>query len=89
MDPAGEGNDRLAGGPADRLARQCGFVRGQRKVSGSHFAQALVFAALAESQPTGSRLRGMAALLGLQASRQAITKRLDARAARFLPMPMT
>ncbi len=69
---------------ADALARDCGFVRRRRKVSGSNFAQALVFAALAEPLPTGGRLRAVAALIGLDASRQAITKRLDARAADFL-----
>jgi Transposase DDE domain len=69
---------------ADQLARECGFVRRQRKVSGSNFAQALVFVALADPQPTENRLRNTAAVVGLNASRQAIAKRFDDRAARFL-----
>lgn len=69
---------------ADELARDCGFVRRRRKVSGSNFAQTLVFAALADPQPTENRLRNTAAAVGLDASRQAIAKRLDDRAARFL-----
>jgi hypothetical protein len=69
---------------ADRIARESGFVLRRRKVSGSNFAQALVFAALAESQPTEARLRTMALVVGLDASRQAIAKRLDGRAAVFL-----
>jgi len=69
---------------ADRLARESGFVRRRRKVTGSNFAQALVFAELADNCPTEARLRDTAAAVGLDASRQAITRRLDDRAAAFL-----
>ena len=69
---------------ADRLACECGFVRRRRKVSGSNFAQALVFAALADPRPTESQLQSTAAVVGLVASRQGIAKRLDDRAAGFL-----
>lgn len=69
---------------ADRIARESGLVRRRRKVSGSNLAQALVFSALADPRPTETRLHQMALVVGLEASRQAITKRLDDRAAGFL-----
>ena len=69
---------------ADELARSCGFVRRTRKVTGANFAQAVVFTALADSEATESRLHATAAAVGLNASRQAIDKRFDARGAAFL-----
>ena len=69
---------------ADELARSCGFVRRQRKVTGSNFAQAVVFTALADPDATESRLHATAALVGLDASRQALDKRLNAKGAEFL-----
>jgi hypothetical protein len=69
---------------ADELARSCGFVRRQRKVTGANFAQALVFTALADPDATESRLHATAALVGLNASRQAIDRRFDVPAAEFL-----
>jgi hypothetical protein len=69
---------------ADRIALETGFVRRRRKVSGSNFARTLVFAALADSQPTENRIRSMASIVGLEISRQALTKRLNDRAIPFL-----
>ena len=69
---------------ADRIALETGFIRRQRKVSGSNFAQTLVFTALADSQPTEHRLRTTALVVGLDISRQALTKRLNDRAVPFL-----
>ena len=69
---------------ADELARQCGFVRRQRKVTGSNFAQTVVFTALADAEATENRLLSTAATVGLDASRQAITKRFNAKGASFL-----
>lgn len=69
---------------ADELARSSGFVRRQRKVRGSNFAQALVFTAMADPKAPESRLQATAALVGLKASRQGIDKRFDARAVEFL-----
>ena len=40
----------LLTGTADRLAREAGFVRRQRKVTGANFAQALVFSFLGDSK---------------------------------------
>src|SRR4051794_5683763 len=69
---------------ADELARSCGFVRRQRKVTGSNFAQALVFTAMADPEAPESRLHATATLVGLNASRQAIDKRFTPKAAEFL-----
>jgi hypothetical protein len=69
---------------ADQLARSSGFVQRQRKVSGSNFAQALVFTAMADPKAPESRLHATAALVGLNASRQAIDKRFNAKAVAFL-----
>jgi hypothetical protein len=69
---------------ADELARSTGFVQRQRKVSGSNFAQTLVFTALADPNASESRMHATAALVGLNASRQAIDKRFNAKAAEFL-----
>ena len=69
---------------ADDLARITGFVQRQRKVSGSNFAQTLVFTALADSKAPESRLHATASLVGLNASRQAIDKRFNAKGVEFL-----
>jgi hypothetical protein len=69
---------------ADELARQCGFVKRRRKVTGANFAQVVVFTAMADPHPTQDRLRITAAAVGLDASRQALDKRFNARAAEFL-----
>jgi hypothetical protein len=69
---------------ADDLARRCGFVQRQRKVTGSNFAQTVVFTALADSAAPENRLLITAATVGLDASRQAITKRFNAQGAVFL-----
>ncbi len=69
---------------ADELARSCGFVRRRRKVSGANFAQTVVFTAMADADATESRLHCTAAAVGLNASRQALDKRFNARGAEFL-----
>ena len=69
---------------ADEVAAQCGFVKRKRKVTGANFAQTVVFTALADADPAQSRFRITAAAVGLDASRQALDKRFDARGATFL-----
>lgn len=69
---------------ANDLARHCGFVQRQRKVTGANFAQTVVFTALADARATENRLLSTAATVGLDASRQAITKRFNAKGATFL-----
>lgn len=69
---------------ADELAAQCGFVQRRRKITGANFAQTVVFTALADSDAPKSRSQVIAAAVGLNASRQALDKRFDARGAAFL-----
>ena len=69
---------------ADDLARQTGFVIRQRKVSGSNFAQTVVFSALAGPDATRSRRLNTAATVGLVITDKGLAKRFDARAAAFL-----
>jgi hypothetical protein len=69
---------------ADELALQCGFVKRKRKITGAHFAQTVVFTAMADPDAPKSRSRVIAAVVGLNASRQALEKRCDARGAEFL-----
>ena len=69
---------------ADQLAAQCGFVRRKREVTGAHFAQAVVFTAMADPDAPKSRFQVVAAAVGLDASRQALDKRFDERGATFL-----
>ena len=69
---------------ADRIARDCGFVKRARKVTGSNFAQALVFTWLGEPDASQSSLQGTAAAVGLSLSRQGLDQRFTPRAAEFL-----
>jgi hypothetical protein len=69
---------------ADELARRCGFVKRKRKITGANFAQTVVFTAMADSDAPKSRAQVIAAAVGLNASRQALDKRFDARGAEFL-----
>lgn len=69
---------------ADELAHDTGFIQRQRKLTGASFAQTLVFTAMAHPAPTQSQRHSTAVLVGVEASRQALEKRLDAKAAGFL-----
>jgi hypothetical protein len=69
---------------ADELARQTGFVIRQRKVSGSNFAQTVVFSAMANPDATKDRRLITAATVGLVITEKGLEKRFDARAAVFL-----
>jgi hypothetical protein len=69
---------------ADELARQTGFVIRQRKVSGSNFAQTVVFSAMANPDATKDRRLTTAAIVGLVITEKGLEKRFDARAAVFL-----
>jgi len=69
---------------ADRLAKQTGFVQRERVVSGSGFAQALVFGSLAEPQGTRKQLQQYASLAGLRVSVQGLDQRFTASAVAFM-----
>jgi hypothetical protein len=69
---------------ADHLARETRFVTRQRKVTGSNFAQALVFSFLGDSHATASRIQCTAAAVGLVAARQSLDERYTPQCAEFL-----
>jgi Transposase DDE domain len=69
---------------ADRVARECDFVRRVRKLTGSGFAQAVVFTWLGEPDASQSSLQGVAASVGLNRSRQGLDQRFTPQAAEFL-----
>jgi Transposase DDE domain len=69
---------------ADRLARSSGLIRRQRKVTGSNFAQTLVFTWMGDPRASESRMLPTAVTLGLNVSRQGFCKRFTPRAAEFL-----
>jgi DDE family transposase len=75
----------LFGDTADHLARQTGFCRRQRKLTGPAFAQALVFALLRDPAATLDDFAELAAdALGLEVTPQAFDKRFTPAAADFL-----
>jgi hypothetical protein len=74
----------LLTGTADRLAREAHFVKRQRKVTGSNFAQALVFSFLGDSKASASRIQCTAAAVGLEAARQSLEERYAPQCAEFL-----
>jgi Transposase DDE domain len=69
---------------ADELARRTGFIIRQRKVSGSNFAQTVVFSALTAPDAPQSRRLNTAATVGLLITAKGLEKRFDARGAAFL-----
>jgi len=69
---------------ADTLARESGFVKRRRKLTGSAFAQTLVFGFLGCPTATLRQLQHTAALAGVAVSSQAISQRCATAAADFL-----
>jgi hypothetical protein len=69
---------------ADEAARQSGFVRRQRKLSGATFVQALVFGWLANPDATAEERAQAAAVRGVHISAHGLDKRCTERAAECL-----
>lgn len=67
-----------------RLTRQTCFVQRQRKVTGSNFAQPLVFSFPADPQGSASRLQSTAAAARLVLARQSLEERFTPQYAEFL-----
>jgi hypothetical protein len=67
----------LLTGTTDRLAGEAGLVRRRRNVTGSNFAQTLVFTWLADRNASGSRLQTMAVAVDLRARRLSLVRRHD------------
>src|SRR3972149_664176 len=70
--------------PADRLARETGFVQRQSKLGGAEFAQALIFGWLANPEATLEELSQTAIAVGARVTPQALHKRFTPQAAAYL-----
>jgi len=69
---------------ADRLAREVKFVRRERKLSGSRFAQTLVFGCMSSPATTYTDLTQSAAMVGVAISAQGLEQRFTPEAAQFM-----
>lgn len=69
---------------ADEVGRQSGFIRRQRKLRGSSYAQALVFGWMSNPASTMSELSQAAATVGVAISKQGLDARFSERSAAFM-----
>src|SRR5258708_36856500 len=69
---------------ADALARSSGFIRRQRKMSGSGFVQGLVLGYLGKPKATRRELHVSVLRSGVSISETRLDKRFNAAGARFL-----
>jgi hypothetical protein len=69
---------------ADELARQTGFVKRQRNLSGATFAQTLTFGWLADPEASVGDLSQTAAAIGVEISPQGLDQRFTPEAAAFM-----
>ena len=69
---------------ADELGRRSGFIKRQKKFSGSSFAQTLVFGWLANPSSSMEEMSQSAANVGVCVSRQGVDDRFSASAAQFM-----
>lgn len=69
---------------ADQLAKQTGFIRRQREVTGAGFAQALVLGGLAQPNATRKQLHHQAGQAGLRLSLQGFDQRLNGQGVVFM-----
>ena len=74
----------LLGNIVHELARETKFVQRQSKMSGAHFAQALIFGWMSHPEASYRLLQEMLAVAGCDASAQALEKRMTPQAADFL-----
>jgi hypothetical protein len=71
---------------ADKRAEEAGFIKRQRKFTGSTFAQTLVFGWLNDPEATLESLTQTAADLGVAVSPQGLDKRFTSEAAEFVKL---
>ena len=70
---------------ADRIGRESGFIKRQRKLSGASFAQSLIFGWQANPQASLEELCQSASVCGVEISPQGLQERLNSpQANRFL-----
>ena len=69
---------------ADRIAKECGFIQRQRKMTGAQFLQGTVFGWLAHPSATRQQLHQALGQTGLRMSAQGFEQRFNERAVTFL-----
>jgi hypothetical protein len=69
---------------ADRVARETGFIRRERQVTGACFAQTLVFGGLEQPEGTRKQLHQSAMRTGMQVSVQGLDQRFTEKAVVFM-----
>ena len=74
----------LLGSTAERLGRETGFIRRERRLNGATFAQAVVWGWMGKPEASLAELSQSAVNVGVDISRQGIAQRFDERAATFL-----
>src|SRR5690349_16802555 len=80
----GQGMQTLLTSTADELGRSSGFIQRARKLSGSTYAQGLVFGWMANPAATMSELAQATATAGVVMSKQGLDQRFSEASARFL-----
>ena len=80
---------QVLGEEADSLAHQTGFVKRQRKISGSIFAKILITGVLDNPLPSYTDLSQDAALLGVTISPQGLEQRFTQEAAQLMQEILT
>jgi hypothetical protein len=74
----------ICGETAARLGRETGFIQGERVLTGSSYAQTLVFGWLSNPASTMSELSQTAHSLGTAISKQGLQERFSEASARFM-----
>ena len=69
---------------ADRIAKETGFIRRQRQVTGAGFAQALVLGGLGQTEGTRKQLHQSAVRAGMEISLQGLDQRFTLPAVVFM-----
>lgn len=69
---------------SEEIARETGFVKRKRAITGAMFAQALIFGWMVNPEASYTQLQQMLAILGCTASAQALEQRMTERGADFL-----
>ena len=75
---------QLLGATANALAKQTGFIRRQRRVTGAGFAQTLVLGGLVEPEATRHQQQQAAVQVGMPISAQGLEQRFTPAAAAFM-----
>ena len=75
---------RLLTTTANRLAKEKGFIKRQREVTGASFAQTLVLGGLAQPEATRKQLHQQSIQAGMKISVQGLDDRFNEGAVRFM-----